>query len=280
MVTKSQPDIIKLNEAVWYLDQIKEVQARNSETLTVLETDQLILRIDILNSIMEYSNDMTYIQETFKSISAIYDESLESDVILRIAESYHIIAFKLFQITRVLDSDLFSNSLGYIDNVLNMQPNHIQGLCDRADLCISWADLAFQISKTSQSVNLYSEALEYLTKASQIEPRNLEILIKLGDIHLSRIRLYSNENTRIVCAKNAHAYYVTVLKKKPQMWSLFHYLKAISWISSDFNLESQRAWKMLSKMASDNSISLDEWMKSDDLLEVPFGPFWSQPASF
>jgi hypothetical protein len=30
---------------------------------------------------------------------------------------------------------------------------------------------------------------------------------------------------------------------------------------------------MLSKMASNNSISLHEWMKSDDLLEVPFGPF-------
>lgn len=256
-VLKSNSEYHKLNEAIWYLDQINGVSKNDSDTL--------ILRIEILNSVMEFSYDINHIQQVFKTVTDLYNDSLGSQVILRIAESFHIFGFKVFDVSGVLDSSIFSKSLEYIEYVLSRNPKDVEGLCDKSDLCIAWADLL----NDSHSVTLYTQGLESLTKASQLEPKNIDIMTRLGDIHLSRLRLYSNEDTKRLCAKNAQVYYQKVLTK-PEMWTLYHYVKAQSWISDD---STDKAWNMLLKMASDNHTSLDEWIKTSDVLDVPFGPW-------
>jgi tetratricopeptide (TPR) repeat protein len=268
-VLKSNSDFYKLNEAIWYLDQMQGIEKDTPDTL--------VLKIEILNSIMEFSNDLNEIQKVFKAVTDLYMEDAKeknyyynNNIITRIAESFHVFGFRLHDINGIVDSSVFSRAIEMIDLVLNRDPNNIEALCDKSDLCTDWADLDINANST----DLYTIAVESLTKASQLDPRNTDIMTRLGDIHLSRLVLYSNDNTRVTCAKNAKVYYQNALSTKPikpQMWPLFHFVKACTWISDDY---SDKAWEMLMLMADDNNLSIDEWIKSNEVLDVPFGPFY------
>lgn len=257
-VTKSNSDYYKLNEAIWYLDQIKGLEKDAAETI--------VLRIEIMNSIMEFSNDFNQVQQSFKTITDLYLELQDTGIVLKISESWHVYGLRIHDLNGIVDSTVFTRALELLDTVLAAHPDNVEALCDKSDLCVCWADL----ENGKDSTPLYTKAVESLTRASQLEPRNIDILTRLGDIHLSRLRFYSSDNTRVLCAKNAKVYYQNVLNTKPQMWTLFHFIKASTWISDDY---SDKAWDMLLKMANESQVSLDGWIKSNDILDVPFGPF-------
>ncbi|KAJ3077493.1 hypothetical protein HK102_005186, partial [Quaeritorhiza haematococci] len=114
-------------------------------------------------------------------------------------------------------SELFQTALQKLEQALKLKPNHIEAMCDRADILCTGAETNWMLfcafshppssshganpsSGTSATVEsnphltnarmMYSEATTLYTKALNLETSNVDLIWKLGDMNMNRIPLY------------------------------------------------------------------------------------------
>ncbi|KAJ3213250.1 hypothetical protein HK099_007508, partial [Clydaea vesicula] len=121
---------------------------------------------------------------------------------------------------------LFSleNSLSKLELVLTHEPKLVEAICDKADVLITLGDAKQSLSNSALVSAEISEQLKkecrlhyaastkLFSEAHQLEKSNRTILLKLGDIHLTRMQFYIHDKKILKTLSNgACIYYRLVL---------------------------------------------------------------------
>lgn len=240
------------------------------------------LKVEILTTMMETSVQLDKIQNYFDQASAVLSraEALPTldnkEMHLKLSSIYHTLGFKAFELSKRVNQEHFKTALGHLDAILAQEPGCVEALCDKGDTLISFAE----VHNETDSRPLFAAASAAFTEALKIEPSNPNILLKLGDVNLSRIRLYSDpqlDQTRQILGKNAKLYYEKAypLKKHTmeRKWVLFHLVKANSYIPGCEG-ECLRVWSALAAEGA----TIEVLGADDDVSGVPFGPCFTLPS--
>lgn len=164
-----------------------------------------------------------------------------------------------------VDHALFQQAIERLDQVLeNYDDKNMEALCDRGDILGSYADglvkeckgdkLSAENGKTVWQ--LYAQADRSLKAALQLEPKNLNILNKLGDLSVARARLDLPvaQRNRLQLLKNAEFYFKQAVETNRQVLTS-------GWTGWAFSAWALQEWAEIPDKKQEASRIFRTWLK-------------------
>ena len=142
-------------------DDISLLHEANSILELLLSSDQsldyFMSHCHVLNSLFNETNDSRFIQSAFQKLELSYQ------VFLEFTSEREIMHATL--LTSKNDLNLLRQALNLLENVLSIEPDNVQALCDSGDVCQTIGHL---LSNT-ESIQFYQTALNKFTVALSID---------------------------------------------------------------------------------------------------------------
>jgi len=256
------------------LDNSKIIPQTLSDTLTTRSS----LLVSLTLCLPSTSQDIFTILD---QSMALLDEAEQytpdnPELRLRRAENRSTRADKLSELSAV-DSNIVENayqeSLGFLlfYNTDEGVQISVEEDCLRGDILTSLADYVysrFKNQRLDEVKKWYTEAIACYTRGFHGDPKNRDVVARLGDINLFRLRFYSDEKTCEILYKNAKVYYEKVLSMLDKESSLqTPYIIGLA--LSEAGLKG--SWKQI----------LNEWLKMNrmDVLWREWDEWWSDNES-
>lgn len=177
---------------------------------------------------------------------------------LKEAQSFAALGDRTLIASSKVDHQLYNVAVERLDAVLAREPRHVEALCDRGDILMAYGDAC-----TRQDGPLSKDVWQILSKADKsykealaIEPKNLGIINKLGDLSMMRstLDLPVAERNQAQLLKNAEFYYKLAVETDRQ--DLMH--GWIGWAMSTWALE---AWADVPGKQAEATKILNTWVK-------------------
>lgn len=229
-------------------------------------------------------------------------KSARVQINLKEAAMYAAMADRTLIATNAVDHTLFERSIERLNEVVDHhEPRSVEAMCDRGDVMTSYGQaiaemankkhLALVPDKDGKEVwQLYSSATKSFQAALAIEPKNIRILNKMGDLSLIRARLDLPvaKRNQLQLLKNAQFYFKHAVEVDKEVitsgylgwamseWALEEYAEVAG--KKEDALKIIRVWikrggngALFRNLAEDNNDSWDE-----DFVEFIIGEFFDE----
>lgn len=153
------------------------------------------------------------------------------NLMLKRGQSYCALADRAFLATGKVDATLYDQALAPLAYVTDeLDPKNVEALCDQGDVYSRFGQAMLdQVTQLKQTLDpktdgkevwqLHSKASETFQKALKLEPKNLHILNKAGDISMARAQLPLPvaERNQVQLLKNAQFYFKQAVETDGQV---------------------------------------------------------------
>ncbi|KAI8083840.1 hypothetical protein BDF21DRAFT_360713 [Thamnidium elegans] len=187
---------------------------------------------------------------------------------LKEASTYAAMADRTFIASGTVDISLFEKAIEKLDEIINQyDAKHVEAMCDRGDILTSYAQSIAEVAnkkglplvpeKDGKEVwHLYATATKSFQAALAIEPKNLSILNKMGDLSLTRasLDLPIAERNKLQLLKNAQFYFKHAVEVDKEVLTGGY----IGWAMSEWALEE---WADVSGKKNDALKIIRVWIK-------------------
>lgn len=187
---------------------------------------------------------------------------------LKEAQNLSSQAERSFLATTKVDHRLFNQAVDQLDNILeHVDDRHVETQCDRGDILSTFGDHLCKEAKahhqpldpetTGKTVwHIYSQADKSFKAALEIEPKNMSILNKLGDLSMSRARLDIPvaQRNRSQLIKNAEFYFKRAVETDRQVLTT-------GWIGWAYSTWALEQWTKVQGQKHEASRIINTWIK-------------------
>lgn len=187
---------------------------------------------------------------------------------LKEASTHAAMADRTFIATNNVDSSLFGKAIDKLDEIIDKyDPRNVEAMCDRGDILTSYAQAIIELaSKKNLPLNpeqngkevwqLLASATKSFQAALALEPKNLSILNKMGDLSLIRasLDLPIAERNKLQLLKNAQFYFKHSVEVDKEVLTSGY----IGWAMSEWALEE---WAEISGKKQDALKIIRVWIK-------------------
>jgi tetratricopeptide (TPR) repeat protein len=187
---------------------------------------------------------------------------------LREASTYAAMADRSFLASGTVDNSLFGKATEKLDEITTQyDPRNVEAMCDRGDILTSYGQAIAEVAskknlplvpeKDGKEVwQLYASATKSFQAALALEPKNLSILNKLGDLSLIRanLDLPIAERNKLQLLKNAQFYFKHAVEVDKEVLISGY----IGWAMSEWALEE---WAEVAGKKEDALKIIRVWIK-------------------
>ncbi|KAI8084269.1 uncharacterized protein B0P05DRAFT_603005 [Gilbertella persicaria] len=187
---------------------------------------------------------------------------------LKEAATYAAMADRSFVASSTVDSSLFEKAIERLDEIVEQYDSrHVEAMCDRGDVLTSYGQAIEEVAnkknlplvpeKDGKEVwQLYASATKSFQSALTLEPKNLRILNKMGDLSLIRARLELPvaERNRHQLLKNAVFYFKHAVEVDKEVLTSGY----LGWAMSEWALEE---WVEVAGKKEDALKIIRVWIK-------------------
>ncbi|KAG2208079.1 hypothetical protein INT47_010441 [Mucor saturninus] len=187
---------------------------------------------------------------------------------LKEASTHAAMADRTFIATNNVDSSLFGKAIDKLDEIVDKyDPRHVEAMCDRGDILTSYAQAIMELANKKnlplvpegngkEVWQLLASATKSFQAALAIEPKNLSILNKMGDLSLIRasLDLPIAERNKLQLLKNAQFYFKHSVEVDKEVLTSGY----IGWAMSEWALEE---WAEVSGKKQDALKIIRVWIK-------------------
>lgn len=187
---------------------------------------------------------------------------------LKEASTYAAMADRSFIASGNVDKALFEKAIEKLDEIINeYDPRNVEAMCDRGDILTSYGQEIAEVAdkkglplvpeKDGKEVwQLYATATKSFQAALAIEPKNINILNKMGDLSLTRasLDLPIAERNKLQLLKNAQFYFKHAVEVDKEVLTSGY----IGWAMSEWALEE---WADVSGKKDDALKIIRVWIK-------------------
>lgn len=181
---------------------------------------------------------------------------------------YAAMADRSFLATGIVDSTLFEKSIEQLNDIVTKYDNkNVEALCDRGDVLSSFGQAIREVAdKKNVSLNpdkdgkevwkLYANAMKSFQEAIALEPKNTQILNKMGDLSLTRAALdlpVAQRNQRQLL-DNAKVYYRNAVQVDKDVLTSGY----LGWAMTEWALEE---WADVTDKKKDSIKIIEAWIK-------------------
>jgi hypothetical protein len=181
---------------------------------------------------------------------------------------YAAMADRSFLATGIVDSTLFEKSIEQLNDIItNYDNKNVEALCDRGDVLSSFGQAIREVAdKKDASLNpdkdgkevwkLYANAMKSFQEAMALEPKNTQILNKMGDLSLTRAALdlpVAQRNQRQLL-DNAKVYYRNAVQVDKDILTSGY----LGWAMTEWALEE---WADVTDKKNDSIKIIEAWIK-------------------
>lgn len=166
---------------------------------------------------------------------------------LREASTYAAIADRSFVASGTVDSSLFEKATERLDEIIDQyDPRNVEAMCDRGDILTSFGQAIAEVASKKNLLlvpekdgkeiwQLYASATKSFQAALTLEPKNLRILNKMGDLSLIRASLGIPvaERNKLQLLKNAQFYFKHAVEVDKEVLTSGY----IGWAMAEWALE-------------------------------------------
>lgn len=187
---------------------------------------------------------------------------------LKEASTYAAMADRTFIATGNVDSSLFGKAIDKLDEIIDKyDPRNVEAMCDRGDILTSYAQAITEVANKKNMPlvpeqngkevwQLFASATKSFQTALGLEPKNLSILNKMGDLSLIRasLDLPIAERNKLQLLKNAQFYFKHSVEVDKEVLTSGY----IGWAMSEWALEE---WAEVSGKKQDALKIIRVWIK-------------------
>ncbi|CEP09405.1 hypothetical protein [Parasitella parasitica] len=189
----------------------------------------------------------------------------------KLSAMYAAMADRSFLATGIVDSTLFEKSIEQLDDIVkNYDSKNVEALCDRGDVLYSFGqaievaekkEVPLSSEKDSNVWKLYANAMKSFQEAIALEPKNTQILNKMGDLSLTRAALdlpVAKRNRRQLL-DNAKVYYKNAVQVDRDVLTSGYLGWAMTeWAYKEWALEG---WNDVADKKEDAIKIINAWIK-------------------
>ncbi|ORZ11881.1 hypothetical protein BCR42DRAFT_453833 [Absidia repens] len=190
-------------------------------------------------------------------------------LMLKRGQSFCALADRAFLATGKVDTGLYEQALAPLAYVTDeLDPKNVEALCDQGDVLSRYAQAGLDqvIEQEKQALDpktngkdiwqLYSKASEAFQKALKLEPKNLHILNKAGDISMARAQLPLPvaERNQPQLLKNAQFYFKQAVETDGQVLTS-------GWVGWAYATWALEAWADVDGKEADAHKIMANWIK-------------------
>ncbi|OBZ90627.1 hypothetical protein A0J61_01324 [Choanephora cucurbitarum] len=187
---------------------------------------------------------------------------------LKESAAYAAMADRSFVASNTVDSSLFEKAIERLDEIIETHDTrNVEAMCDRGDVLTSFGQAIEEVAnkknlplvpeKDGKEVwQLYATATKSFQSALTLEPKNLRILNKMGDLSLIRARLSLPvaERNRIQLLKNAAFYFKHAVEVDKEVLTSGY----LGWAMSEWAMEE---WADVANKKEDALKIVRVWIK-------------------
>lgn len=187
---------------------------------------------------------------------------------LKEASTYAAMADRTFVASNTVDASLFGKAIEKLDEVIEQyDPRNVEAMCDRGDILTSYGQAIAEIANKKslplvpehdgkEVWQLYATATKSFQAALTLEPKNLGILNKMGDLSLIRasLQLPIAERNRLQLLKNAQFYFKHAVEVDKEVLTSGY----IGWAMSEWAFEE---WAEVTGKKEDALKIIRVWIK-------------------
>ncbi|KAI8329205.1 hypothetical protein BC941DRAFT_506815 [Chlamydoabsidia padenii] len=191
------------------------------------------------------------------------------NLMLKRGQSYCALADRSFLATGTVDATLYEQALAPLAYVTDeLDPKNVEALCDQGDVLSRYGQAILEQVTTQKKQTLdpktdgkdvwqlHSKASESFQKALKLEPKNLHILNKAGDISMARAQLPLPvaERNQVQLLKNAQFYYKQAVEADGQVLTS-------GWVGWAYATWALEAWCDVDGKEADAHKIITSWIK-------------------
>ncbi|KAF1806874.1 hypothetical protein V8B55DRAFT_1348115 [Mucor lusitanicus] len=187
---------------------------------------------------------------------------------LKQSAMYAAMADRSFLATGVVDSSLFEKSIEQLNEIVtNYDKKNVEALCDRGDVMSSFGQAIREVAdKKKTALNpdtdgkevwkLYANAMKSFQEAMALEPKNTQILNKMGDLSITRaaLDLPVAQRNRRQLLDNAKVYYRNAVQVDRDVLTSGY----LGWAMTEWALEE---WADVPDKKEDAIKIIEAWIK-------------------
>lgn len=187
---------------------------------------------------------------------------------LKEASTYAAMADRTFVASTTVDASLFGKAIEKLDEIIEQyDPRNVEALCDQGDILTSYGQAISEIANKKnlplvpehdgkEVWQLYATATKSFQAALTLEPKNLSILNKMGDLSLIRasLQLPIAERNRLQLLKNAQFYFKHAVEVDKEVLTSGY----LGWAMSEWALEE---WAEVTGKKEDALKIIRVWIK-------------------
>ncbi|KAI8366602.1 hypothetical protein BD560DRAFT_447945 [Blakeslea trispora] len=187
---------------------------------------------------------------------------------LKESATYAAMADRSFVASSMVDNSLFEKSIERLDEIIERyDTRNVEAMCDRGDVLTSFGQAIEEVAnkkklslvpeKDGKEVwQLYATATKSFQTALTLEPKNLRILNKMGDLSLIRARLQLPvaERNRLQLLKNAAFYFKHAVEVDKEVLTSGY----LGWAMSEWAMEE---WAEVANKKEDALKIIRVWIK-------------------
>lgn len=187
---------------------------------------------------------------------------------LKEASTYAAMADRTFLASSTIDTSLFEKATERLNEIIEQHdPCNVEAMCDRGDILTSYGQAIAEVAnkkhlplvpeKDGKEVwQLYASATKSFQKGLELEPKNLRILNKMGDLSLIRasLDLPIAQRNKLQLLKNAQFYFKHAVEVDKEVLTSGY----LGWAMSEWALEE---WAEMTGKKEDALKIIRVWIK-------------------